>query len=247
MEYTALLSYPVHASLIALFANGSTVSFSLSEISGKVGPDVVPPYHAYSPSGSAHAKVVFINYGREEDYRSLGALGVSVKGCVVLARKGGGLSRGGVVKLAESKGALAVLLYAEEDGKRGGRGGVERGTVMRGVGDPLSPGWPRVEGGERLGLEDSEVVKRFPKIPSMPLSFENADVILRSLGGPMVPRDWRDSGLTRVGPGPTMVNFTYQVGALFCYFVCLVSIIVDLSDSSCCWKKLACPIMEFGV
>lgn len=98
-----------------------------------------------------------------------------------------------------------------------------------------------------MGLEDSEVVKRFPKIPSMPLSFENADVILRSLGGPMVPRDWRDSGLTRVGPGPTMVNFTYQVGALFCYFVCLVSIIVDLSDSSCCWKKLACPIMEFGV
>lgn len=172
---------------------------------------IVSPYHAYSPSGTVHAKVVFVNYGREVDYNALGALGVNVSGCVVLVRKGEGLSRGGVVKIAESKGALAVLLYAEE-----GRvsGGVERGTVMRGVGDPLSPGWAGVEGGERLRLEDSEVLERFPKIPSLPLSFGNADVILGSLGGRTVPPEWRDSGgrsrVLRVGPGPAKVNFTYQ-------------------------------------
>ncbi|KDP21928.1 hypothetical protein JCGZ_03066 [Jatropha curcas] len=210
VEYKALLSYPIHASLAAHFDNGSVVTFALTEISEKVGPDVVPPYHAYSPSGTAHAKVVFVNYGREEDYRALGVLGVNVGGCVVLARKGGGLSRGGVVKIAESKGALAVLLYDEGDSIRGG---IERGTVMRGVGDPLSPGWAGVDEGERLDLEDSQVLERFPKIPSLPLSFANADVILGSLGGPMMLPEWRKSDrpkVGRVGPGPTMVNFAYQ-------------------------------------
>ena len=46
-----------------------------------------------------------------------------------------------------------------------------------GIGDPLSPGWSGVEGGESLGLEDSEVLKRFPKIPSLPLSAEAAERI----------------------------------------------------------------------
>ncbi|XP_065855360.1 probable glutamate carboxypeptidase AMP1 isoform X1 [Euphorbia lathyris] len=211
-EYKALLSYPVHASLSAHFSNGTTFSFSLteSETSGKV----VPPYHAYSPSAAAYAKVVFVNYGREKDYRALGVMGISVRGCIVLARKGGELSRGGVVRIAESKGALAVLLYARGERMRGGEeGGVERGTVMRGVGDPLSPGWAAKEGGERLGMKDNEVLNKFPKIPSLPLSFQNAGVILRSLTGPKAPLEWRNSGgysVGRVGPGPIMVNFTYR-------------------------------------
>lgn len=175
---------------------------------------VVQPYHAYSPSGSAHARVVFVNYGRDEDYLTLGALGVNVSGCVVIARKGG-LPRGAVVERAEANGALAVLLYAE--GERF-RKGFERGTVMRGMGDPLTPGWAGVDGAESLKLEDSEVLKRFPKIPSMPLSFEAAETLLGSLAGAPVPHEWRDtmlqSKVSRVGPGPTTVNFTYQVGFL---------------------------------
>jgi N-acetylated-alpha-linked acidic dipeptidase len=200
---------------------------------------IVSPYHAYSPSGTVHAKVVFVNYGREVDYSALGALGVNVSGCVVLVRKGEGLSRGGVVKIAESKGALAVLLYAE-DGRVSG--GVERGTVMRGVGDPLSPGWAGVEGGERLGLEDSEVLERFPKIPSLPLSFGNADVILGSLGGRTVPPEWRDSGgrsrVLRAGPGPAKVNFTYQVGCFVCLFVCLFDECFECFMLECCTDRM---------
>ncbi|KAH9737795.1 putative glutamate carboxypeptidase AMP1 [Citrus sinensis] len=213
VEYKALLSYPVHASVSAHFSNGTTVELSLTEkgISQNAILDVVQPYHAYSPSGSAYGKVVFVNYGREEDYRALEAAGVNVSGCVVMARKGSVLSRSGVIFLAEAKGAIGVLLYAEWDRLRGG--GVERGTVMRGVGDPLSPGWAGVEGGESLDLEDSEVSKRFPKIPSLPLSFENAQIILGSLWGGFVPQFLNDLGRVnggRVGPGPTMVNLTFQ-------------------------------------
>ncbi|KAK0585582.1 hypothetical protein LWI29_030823 [Acer saccharum] len=214
VKYKTLLSYPAHASLLVHFSNGSVTNLSLTEKdTGVFSSDVVQPYHAYSPSGSVHAKVVFVNYGREEDYRALEVMGVNVSGCLVLARRGESISRGGVISVAESKGALGVLLYTEGDRLRDGSGGVERGTVMRGIGDPLTPGWAGVEGGETLDLEDSQVLKRFPKIPSLPLSLENALIILGSLGGGFVPQFWNDSGWVnglRVGPGPTMVNLTYQ-------------------------------------
>lgn len=168
---------------------------------------VVPPYHAYSPSGSAHAKVVFVNYGRGEDYRALEELGVNVSGCVVIARRGGDMPRAEVIKKAEKNGALSVLLYAEQDSRY--NRGFERGFVMDGVGDPLSPGWGGVDGAERLDMEDPEVLKRFPKIPSMPLSAEAAETILGTLGGAEAPAEWR-SGVERVGPGPTVANFTYR-------------------------------------
>lgn len=155
-----------------------------------------------------------MNYGREEDYRALGEMGVEVKGCVAVARRGE-LSRAAVVGRAAREGAVAVLMYTE-----GGafRDGVERGTVLKGLGDPLTPGWANNGGdGERLGFEDSEVLRRFPEIPSMPLSVETAETILGTLGGGRVPSKWRDTlppNFGRVGPGPTLLNFTYQVGWL---------------------------------
>ncbi|GFZ09287.1 peptidase M28 family protein [Actinidia rufa] len=185
-------------------------TFSLAE-SGASGKNVVRPYHAYSPSGAAYGRAVFVNYGREEDYRALAARGIRVAGCVAVARRGAALSRNSVVEGAAEKGMAAVLLYTEV--AEGFGDGVERGTVMRGLGDPLSPGWAGAEGGERLGLEDSDVVRRFPKIPSMPISADAAEGILRSLEGARVPYEWRDilkAKVGRVGPGPTMLNFTYQ-------------------------------------
>ncbi|KAK7396813.1 hypothetical protein VNO78_17972 [Psophocarpus tetragonolobus] len=205
--YSALLSFPVRSSLSGHFSDGSLASLIVTEAAG---PGVVPAYHAYSPSGSVQARAVFANYGRERDYRALVAMGVNVTGCVVVVRKGGEMGRGAVVERAEANGAAAVLVYGEGDTWRKG---FERGHVMRGIGDPLTPGWAGVEGGETLGLEDSEVLKRFPKIPSMPLSAELADTILSSLGGLPVPLEWKTSLRSKVrhlGPGPTILNFTYQ-------------------------------------
>lgn len=225
VKYQTLLSYPTYASLSAYFSNGTRLDLPLNEVGrrsfnrksgGDIGEDVVQPYHAYSPSGSAYSKAVFVNYGKDEDYRVLGVLGVNVSGCIVVVRKSEFLPRSEVVSKAGAHGAVAVLLYAEEEMKRF-RKGFERGTVMKGLGDPLSPGWAAgVDGAERLDLEDSEVLNRFPKIPSMPLSAEAADIILGSLGGPVAPPEWKGnlkSMVSRVGPGPTVVNFTYQVGS----------------------------------
>ncbi|KFK34711.1 hypothetical protein AALP_AA5G181800 [Arabis alpina] len=206
-EYEALLSYPTHISVTARFSNTTTVVFDLNDVHGDDDDSsVVKPYHAYSPSGSAQGSVVFVNHGEERDYLALESIGVKVKNCLVLVRKGETLGRGGIVKIAEDKGALGVLIYAENDG--GGLGGIERGTVMRGIGDPVSPGWPGVVGGEKLGLEDDQVTRRFPKIPSLPLSLHNAEILLASLGGARAPVEWRNSG--RVGPGRTVLNLTFQ-------------------------------------
>lgn len=198
------------------FDNGTALDLPLNEmgISSYASSGVIQPYHAYSPSGTAEGKVVFVNYGGEDDYSVLGLMGINVSGCIVMVRKGGGLGRGALVEIAEKKGALGVLMYTEGDVSRGSFGfGVERGTVMKGIGDPLTPGWAGVEDGERLDLEDKKVLERFPRIPSLPLSLESAQLILESLGGPLAPQEWRNSGrskLSRVGPGQVMVNFTYQ-------------------------------------
>ncbi|XP_022746462.1 probable glutamate carboxypeptidase AMP1 [Durio zibethinus] len=216
LPFKALLSYPIHASVSMHFYNGTVLDLPLNEmgISNYSSLGLVQPYHAYSPSGTAQGKVVFVNYGSEDDYSVLGVMGVNVSGCIVIVKKGGSLSRGAIVEIAEKKGALGVLMYAEGDVSRGSFGfGVERGTVMKGVGDPLSPGWAGVEDGERLELEDNKVLDRFPGIPSLPLSFESAQLILESLRGPLAPQEWRNSGrskLSGVGPDQVLLNLTYQ-------------------------------------
>ncbi|KAM0951950.1 putative glutamate carboxypeptidase [Dioscorea sansibarensis] len=210
-DYSPLLSYPAAASLSLFSAHGDLIkTFPLSEPADPESRSV-PPYHAYSPSGSTLAPAVYVGYGREEEYGQLDRMGVSVKGCVALVRSGRGY-RGAAVERAAMKGATAVLMFGA-----GGGGGVERGMVMlRGVGDPLTPGWAaESEAGEveRLGFEDEEVRLRFPTIPSMPVATETAADILRTLGVPAVPHEWKEGlglELGGVGPGPTLVNFTYQ-------------------------------------
>ncbi|XP_049375636.1 probable glutamate carboxypeptidase AMP1 [Solanum verrucosum] len=208
-NYTVLLSYPLFSSVILHFPNGSVLSLALDE-PGFSSSGVVKPYHAYSPSGSAYGKPCFLNYGREKDYIALGANGVKVKGCVGIVRRGGGLSRNEMVEKAAARGVEAVLMFTEGEFE----GGVERGTVMSGLGDPLSPGWGGVENGEKLRIDDPLVMQRFPSIHSLPISMKSAEIILKSLEGPEMPYEWRKSlrcsTSGRLGPGPIMINFTYQ-------------------------------------
>ncbi|GKB57238.1 probable glutamate carboxypeptidase AMP1 [Tanacetum coccineum] len=192
-NYTVMLSYHVNSSLTAHFSNGSDVPITLTErVSDMEYNEVVKGYHAYSPSGTAYGKAVYVSHGREEDYRALEEGGVDVKGCIGVVKRGGGLSRYAAVVKAAEKGVVAVVMFTGGTG-----GGVERGTVVDGVGDVLTPGWAADNGGERLSVEDSEVLKRLPSVPSLPISEETAEMILRSLD-------------RKVGPGPTFLNFTYQ-------------------------------------
>ncbi len=77
----------------------------------------LPTYNAYSVDGDVTAPLVYINYGITEDYEQLERLGISVKGCIVIARYGASW-RGIKPKLAAEHGAVGCLIYSDprEDG-----------------------------------------------------------------------------------------------------------------------------------
>lgn len=57
--------------------------------------------------------MVYANYGRREDFNWLKSVGVSLAGCVVVMRVGGGVSFAEKVWLAETNGAGGALIYPD--------------------------------------------------------------------------------------------------------------------------------------
>jgi len=183
-------------------------------------PTLALPWHAYARSGDVEGEVLYVNHGRAEDYETLARLGIDVKGKVALARSFKGY-RGGKSLEAERRGALALVTYSDpnEDGyvqgdmypkgPWGPESHVQRGANVYDFivpGDPLTPGWPSVAGARRIPEADSEIL---PKIPTVPLSFKDARVILEALGGPVRPaRDWQGGGpfAYHLGPGPARLR-----------------------------------------
>jgi len=174
----------------------------------------LPTYNAYSIDGDVTGPLVYVNYGRPEDYEVLERYGISVKGAIVLARYGESW-RGIKPKVAAEHGAVGCLIYSDpkDDGFGAGevfpRGpmrppdGAQRGSVMDMPvypGDPLTPGVGATADAKRLAVKDAPTLT---KIPVMPISYEDAQPLLASLTGPVVPPEWR-GGLPityRFGPG----------------------------------------------
>lgn len=183
-----------------------------------------PAFHGYGASGRAAGQVVYANYGTRADYERLKALGVEVAGRVVLVRYGA-VFRGLKVKEAQERGALGVLIYSDPaddgfargdvypDGPMRPAAAIQRGSVQflsLGPGDPTTPGWASVAGARRVPREQ---VTTIPKIPSLPLSYGEAEKILRRLGGPEAP-DGFQGGLPfayHVGPGAAAVAMDVQM------------------------------------
>ena len=74
----------------------------------------------------------------------------------------------------------------------------------------MTPGWPSTLSGERLSKAD--VVESLPKIPSLPISAEDAILIMNSLNGPIAPPvPHYHIG----GKGLVKLKFNYKV-AIYC-------------------------------
>lgn len=187
-------------------------------------PRVTPAFNSYSPSGDVTAPVVYANYGTEEDYHELESLGVSVEGKIVLVRYGR-VYRGIKAKLAEDHQAAGLLIYSDpqEDGYFEGDpfprgpwrplGGIQRGSILYTQiypGDPLTPGIGATPDAKRIAPADAESL---PRIPTAPLSAQDASVILSNLGGQDVPRGWQ-GGLPltyHTGPGDARIHLNIQM------------------------------------
>jgi len=162
----------------------------------------LPSYNAYSIDGDVTAPLVYVNYGRVEDYQQLERLGISARGAIVIVRYGQ-IFRGVKVKIAGEHGAVGCLIYSDprDDGYFGGAvfpngpmrpsDGVQRGSVedlATAAGDPLTPGYGSVPGAPRIAMRDSTIIT---KIPVLPISYGDAQPMLAALGGRMAPVEWR--------------------------------------------------------
>ena len=135
----------------------------------------LPTYNAYSADGDVTAPIVYVNYGRREDYEDLDRLGISVKGAIVIARYGKAW-RGIKPKVAGEQGAIGCIIYSdpEDDGYYTGddyptggyrpKEGVQRGSVMDTdhPGDPLTPGIGATADAKRLTIRKPRPSRRFP-------------------------------------------------------------------------------------
>ncbi|MBV9989252.1 MAG: M28 family metallopeptidase [Chitinophagaceae bacterium] len=179
----------------------------------------LPTYNAWSADGDVTGDLVFVNYGLPEDYEKLDALGIGVSGKIVIAKYGRSW-RGIKPKVAQEHGAIGCIIYSDpkDDGYVQGdvypKGaykneyGVQRGSIMDMViypGDPLTPNIGATENAKRL---DRLAAPNLLKIPVLPISYHDAEPLLRALEGPVAPADWR-GGLSftyHVGPGKTKVH-----------------------------------------
>lgn len=162
-------------------------------------------FHGHSRAGDVSGPLIYANYGSRKDYKSFFDSGIALNGSIVLVRYGGTQSdRALKVKAAEEWGVKGVLIYSDpgEDGFRKGKtwpagrwrpiDGVQRGAVSLMswiVGDVLTPGWASTEDAKRISKDDNPGLTN---IPSLPLSWRDAQKLIESLKGhgEVVPPEW---------------------------------------------------------
>ena len=179
----------------------------------------LPTYNCWSPDGDVTGQLVFVNYGIPEDYDYLERLGISVKGKIVIAKYGRSW-RGIKPKVAQEHGAIGCLIYSDpkDDGYYDGdvypkgafknESGVQRGSVLDMPiypGDPLTPGVGATKDAKRLDRSEATTLL---KIPVLPISYHDAEPLLRALDGPVAPADWRGAlpFTYHIGPGKAQVH-----------------------------------------
>ena len=157
MSYNVTLSVPLHR-YVAIQSPKGERPLSLQEdpVPGDnctTSPNALPTFNAYSASGDVTSTVLYVNYGRREDYEELRARGYNTTGRIALVRYGH-LFRGLKVMIAQDYGIAAVLIYSDPADDGAARGAVypqgpwrPDSSVQRGstqflsilAGDPVTP------------------------------------------------------------------------------------------------------------
>ena len=185
--------------------------------------EALPVYNAYSVDGDVTGDLVYVNYGVPDDYKVLERNGIDVRGKIVIARYGGSW-RGIKPKVAAEHGAIGCIIYSDplDDGYAQGdmypKGAyrseysAQRGSVADMPlypGDPLTPGVGATANATRL---DRDKAQSLTKIPVLPIAYADALPLLRALGGPVAPEEWRGAlpVTYHLGPGPSRVHLKVE-------------------------------------
>ena len=224
LRYDVLLPWPRKIAVsmvepVEWTASLTEDSYKVDKDSYAVGADLT--YLGMSASGDITADVIYAHSGNPEDYDWLEAQGIDPRGKIAIVRYSNPYSyRGFKAWEAQRRGVAALIIYSDpnDDGYRRGEvfphgpwgpeSHIQRGAITYDFivpGDPLTPGWPSVEGAKRIKPEESRSV---PRIPAVPMSWRDAKPILEKLGGLVAPLDWQGAlPMTyRVGPGPAKLH-----------------------------------------
>ena len=207
-ELEVLLNYPLNSPQLAIerpIARRLSVDEApLATDKDSASSAAFGAFHGYGVSGRVSGQVVYVNYGRPEDYVAIEKMGIDVKEKIVLARYGG-LFRGLKVRNAQKRGAAGILIFSDpaDDGFAKGdvypngrfRPGsaIQRGSVQflsLGPGDPSTPFGPSVKGAKRLPIDFSN---------GFPLKGPG-DKTAGGIGGgndDRIVEEWEKSGLKR--------------------------------------------------
>ncbi|CAL9683855.1 unnamed protein product [Knipowitschia caucasica] len=224
VHYDVLLSYPnkTHPNYISIVDSLGNEVFNTS-LAEPVPegyediPDIVPPYSAFSAKGNPEGEMVYVNYGRTEDFFQLEReMGLNVTGKIVIVRYGK-IFRGNKVKNAILSGAKGIIMFSDPadycadgvqtypEGWNLPGGGAQRGNVLNlnGAGDPLTPGYPAKEYTYRYKLEEGVGL---PKIPVHPVGYHDAINLLKNMGGQIPPNNWKGNLNVSYKIGPGFIN-----------------------------------------
>uniref|UniRef100_A0A0K0EWJ1 Glutamate carboxypeptidase 2 homolog (projected from Caenorhabditis elegans ortholog gcp-2.1) n=1 Tax=Strongyloides venezuelensis TaxID=75913 RepID=A0A0K0EWJ1_STRVS len=227
IEYDVLLNYPDYnnPNVMSIVKDDGTVVYQSKGISPVIipseqsAPDAGIQWVAYSSNGSVSGDIVYCHYGRIEDFKFLKDVGIDLKGKIALLRYGHSF-RGDKVKLAQDYGAIGAILYSDpgEVAKNGidknkvypnsewmPHEGVQRGSLSHSDGgDPLSPLYPSKSNlYKSKDINDAIKERVLPNIPVLPLSYMDAQQILKRLSGKRAPYLWQGGFpfIYNIGPG----------------------------------------------
>ncbi|KAI2472132.1 Zn-dependent exopeptidase [Annulohypoxylon bovei var. microspora] len=211
-EYYVYLNYPIPGgrAVQIMSEDGKEAAWTAALEEKEVGEETAGHqtfvFHGHSKSGDVKGPLIYANYGSREDFKMLADKGFDTKGAIALVRYYGTQGdRALKIKAAELAGFAGCIIYSDpaDDGFVKGEpapngrympaDGVQRGGVSLMswvVGDVLTPGWeskegqPRMEKGKAAGLVG---------IPSLPLAWRDAQVLLQHIQGfgEPCPNDWQ--------------------------------------------------------
>ncbi|XP_055981096.1 N-acetylated-alpha-linked acidic dipeptidase 2 isoform X2 [Sorex fumeus] len=224
VHYDVLLSFPneTKPNYVSILDEHGVEIFKTSYL--ELPPDgyenvtnIAPPYNAFSAQGMPEGDLIYVNYARTEDFFKLEReLSINCTGKIVIARYGK-IFRGNKVKNAMLAGATGIILFSDPadysapevqpypKGWNLPGSAAQRGNVLNlnGAGDPLTPGYPAKEYTFRLDVEEGVGI---PQIPVHPIGYNDAEILLRHMGGSPPPDESWKGGLNvayNIGPGFT--------------------------------------------
>ncbi|XP_021363831.1 N-acetylated-alpha-linked acidic dipeptidase 2-like [Mizuhopecten yessoensis] len=209
-KYGVTLSYPNYTnpnSIIVRSRNSTVILESHSNMSN-VHPEYMP-FNAFSPALAVKGKLVYANYGTKADFKQLSLLHVNVTGKLVII-KYGQIHAANKVRHAENNNASGVIFYSDPVDFAHNQSYLAPHTWwLPGwaiqlyhvrynlIGDPLTPGYAAINGVYRTPPSSD----CYPKIPSQPISYNDAAELMRDMRGQIAPNKWFGG-----------LNITYRLG-----------------------------------